>query len=189
MSCWRSYGRNRHFSSRPPKPLSRSAANAPAGACRRRRFNCSETPFLTWRGVPLIPANKLEVKNNSSSILLLRVGEAEQGAVGLQKTGTRLVAVAHVSNSLGTINPVEQIIAPNQSSGISDWIAASVPRWRFTTRSRRLTRSPERCARWFVDPGFYGLSGFVGAGVVFAGVTDFYGMGLLLAELAWNRKV
>jgi len=43
--------------------------------------------FLTWRGVPLIPSNKLEVKNNSSSILLLRVGEAEQGVVGLQKTG------------------------------------------------------------------------------------------------------
>ena len=44
-------------------------------------------PFLTWRGVPLIPTNKLEVKNNASSILLLRVGEAEQGVVGLQKTG------------------------------------------------------------------------------------------------------
>jgi hypothetical protein len=45
------------------------------------------TPFITWRGVPLIPSNKLEVKNQSSSILLLRVGEAEQGVVGLQKTG------------------------------------------------------------------------------------------------------
>ncbi len=45
------------------------------------------TPFITWRGVPLIPSNKLDVKNNSTSILLLRVGEAEQGVVGLQKTG------------------------------------------------------------------------------------------------------
>ena len=45
------------------------------------------TPFITWRGVPLIPSNKLEIKNNSTSILLLRVGEAEQGVVGLQKTG------------------------------------------------------------------------------------------------------
>ena len=45
------------------------------------------TPFLTWRGVPLVPSNKLEVKNQSTSILLLRVGEAEQGVVGLQKTG------------------------------------------------------------------------------------------------------
>jgi hypothetical protein len=45
------------------------------------------TPFLTWRGVPLIPTNKLEVKKDSTSILLLRVGEAEQGVVGLQKSG------------------------------------------------------------------------------------------------------
>ena len=45
------------------------------------------TPFITWRGVPLIPSNKLEVKNYSTSILLLRVGESEQGVVGLQKTG------------------------------------------------------------------------------------------------------
>ena len=45
------------------------------------------TPFITWRGVPLIPSNKLEVKNETTSILLLRVGEAEQGVVGLQKTG------------------------------------------------------------------------------------------------------
>jgi Phage capsid-like protein len=46
------------------------------------------TPFITWRGVPLIPSNKLDVSSKSTtSILLLRVGEAEQGVVGLQKTG------------------------------------------------------------------------------------------------------
>jgi hypothetical protein len=46
------------------------------------------SPFITWRGVPLIPSNKLDVSSKSTtSILLLRVGEAEQGVVGLQKTG------------------------------------------------------------------------------------------------------
>lgn len=45
------------------------------------------TPFLTWRGVPLIPSNKLDITQDRTSILLLRVGEAEQGVVGLQKTG------------------------------------------------------------------------------------------------------
>ncbi|MEI6779573.1 MAG: family 2A encapsulin nanocompartment shell protein [Verrucomicrobiota bacterium] len=46
------------------------------------------TPFITWRGVPLIPTDKLELSAKSAtSILLLRVGEAEQGVVGLQKTG------------------------------------------------------------------------------------------------------
>jgi hypothetical protein len=43
--------------------------------------------FITWRGIPLIPSNKLPLKGNKTSILLLRVGEAQQGVVGLQKTG------------------------------------------------------------------------------------------------------
>lgn len=38
-----------------------------------------------------------------------------------------------------------------------------------------------------VHPGFYALSGFVGGGLVFAGVTDWCGMGLLLARAPWNR--
>ncbi|MBX3444865.1 MAG: rhodanese-like domain-containing protein [Planctomyces sp.] len=39
----------------------------------------------------------------------------------------------------------------------------------------------------FVHPAFLGLAGFVGAGLVFAGVTDTCGMGLLLARMPWNR--
>ena len=38
-----------------------------------------------------------------------------------------------------------------------------------------------------VHPGFVWLSAFVGAGLVFAGVTDTCGMGLLLARMPWNR--
>lgn len=40
---------------------------------------------------------------------------------------------------------------------------------------------------WFVHPVWVGLSAFVGAGLVFAGVTDTCGMGMLLARLPWNR--
>lgn len=39
----------------------------------------------------------------------------------------------------------------------------------------------------FVHPYFVGLAAFVGAGLVFAGVTDTCGMGLLLARMPWNR--
>ena len=38
-----------------------------------------------------------------------------------------------------------------------------------------------------VHPGFFGLSAFVGAGLVFAGITDTCGMGMLLARMPWNR--
>ncbi len=39
-----------------------------------------------------------------------------------------------------------------------------------------------------VHPGFFLLSGFVSAGLVFAGITDWCGMGLLLARMPWNRR-
>jgi rhodanese-related sulfurtransferase len=39
----------------------------------------------------------------------------------------------------------------------------------------------------FIHPAFLGLSAFVGAGLVFAGVTDTCGMGMLLARMPWNR--
>jgi len=39
----------------------------------------------------------------------------------------------------------------------------------------------------FVHPGFLALSAFVGAGLVFAGITDTCGMGMLLARMPWNR--
>jgi rhodanese-related sulfurtransferase len=40
----------------------------------------------------------------------------------------------------------------------------------------------------FASPNFIWLSGFVGAGLVFAGITDFCGMGLLIAKLPWNKR-
>lgn len=40
---------------------------------------------------------------------------------------------------------------------------------------------------FFVHPYFIGLSAFVGAGLVFAGITDTCGMGMLLARMPWNR--
>jgi rhodanese-related sulfurtransferase len=38
-----------------------------------------------------------------------------------------------------------------------------------------------------VHPALIGLSAFVGAGLVFAGITDTCGMGMLLARMPWNR--
>src|ERR1700723_1984067 len=63
------------------------------------------SPFLTWRGVPLVPSNKLPINRSNgtrvphvanrdtegtaglTSILLMRVGEQKQGVVGLHQTG------------------------------------------------------------------------------------------------------
>jgi len=39
----------------------------------------------------------------------------------------------------------------------------------------------------FVHPAFIGVAAFVGAGLIFAGVTDRCGMALLLARMPWNQ--
>jgi hypothetical protein len=60
--------------------------------CTRRgvpppTINIFGTPFLTWRGIPLVPSDKLPIKAEKSSILLVRTGEKKQGVVGLFQPG------------------------------------------------------------------------------------------------------
>jgi len=43
--------------------------------------------FLTWRGIPLIPSDKVPVADGKSKILLIRVGDKRQGVVGLFQPG------------------------------------------------------------------------------------------------------
>ena len=59
-------------------------------------INLFGTQVLTWRGIPLVPCDKLEMTKSryqsnqwlgTTSILLLRVGEADQGVVGLHQAG------------------------------------------------------------------------------------------------------
>ena len=69
--------------------------------CTRRgvppvAVNLSGSPFITWRGVPLVPTDKLMVGDRcrtdlcgagTTRILLMRVGEPDQGVVGLHQPG------------------------------------------------------------------------------------------------------
>ena len=83
------------------------------------------------------------------------------------------------------------------SGGTSAWAAAGLP----VTRGRGVI-SIERQVRiiagslvvigvtlgWTVHPGLAGIAGFIGAGLVFAGVSDWCGMGLLVAKAPWNQR-
>ncbi len=52
------------------------------------------SPFITWRGIPLVPTDKLLVDghrnpqsgNGKTNILLVRTGEKKQGVIGLYQT-------------------------------------------------------------------------------------------------------
>jgi len=46
------------------------------------------SPFMTWRGIPLVPSDKLAVtKDNKTNILLMRLGEKKRGVIGLFQPG------------------------------------------------------------------------------------------------------
>lgn len=82
--------------------------------------------------------------------------------------------------------------------GTLAWIEAGLPVDRGTVKVISLERQVRIVAgslvlvgvllAVFVHPCFIGLSAFVGAGLVFAGITDWCGMGLLLAKLPWNSR-
>jgi hypothetical protein len=65
--------------------------------CTRRgvpppTVNLFGSPFLTWRGLPLIPSDKLAITGGkdgggTTNILLLRTGEKKRGVVGLFQPG------------------------------------------------------------------------------------------------------
>ncbi len=58
-------------------------------------MNLFGSPVICWRGVPLVPCDKLELKGRfqanqwlgTTSIILMRIGEADQGVVGLHQAG------------------------------------------------------------------------------------------------------
>ena len=83
------------------------------------------------------------------------------------------------------------------TGGTEAWTAAGLPVVHGHTRAIELERQVRIVAGVLVvlgvalartvHPGFMWLSGFIGGGLVFAGITGFCGMGLLLAKAPWNR--
>ena len=73
--------------------LTHPAAIAAFGReCTRRgvpppTVNLFGSPFLTWRGLPLVPSDKIPLDDGKTPILLLRTGEKKQGVVGLFQPG------------------------------------------------------------------------------------------------------
>ena len=81
--------------------------------------------------------------------------------------------------------------------GLNAWQKANLPITQHTKVSLDLMRQVQIVAGMLIllgvilgatlSPIFYGLAGFVGAGLLFAGVTGFCGMARLLALMPWNR--
>lgn len=84
----------------------------------------------------------------------------------------------------------------NVQGGTSAWESAGLPveRGRQSVSLERQVRIAAgslvllgAALAWLVHPAFLGLSAFIGAGLVFSGVTNTCGMGVVLSKMPWNR--
>lgn len=110
----------------------------------------------------------------------------------LCRSGQRATKAAQAFATAGYHEPVVV------EGGTLAWIDAGLPVTRGVVKVISLERQVRIVAgslvflgsalTWLVHPGFLVLPAFVGAGLVFAGVTDFCGMGLLLAKAPWNQR-
>ncbi|HVX15355.1 MAG TPA: rhodanese-like domain-containing protein [Pirellulales bacterium] len=133
-----------------------------------------------------IPLDRID----PAAIMRARNGKADEPLYFICHTGARAQKACEKLQQAGCANVV------NVEGGTRAWDQAGLPVVR-----GKATMSLERQVRiaagslvllgtglgWFVHPAFFGLAAFVGAGLVFAGVTDTCGMGMLLARMPWNR--
>lgn len=133
-----------------------------------------------------VPLDKLKPADLMSS----RNGQSGQPLYVICRSGSRAAKACDKLMAAGYTDIV------NVEGGTLAWEAASLP----VERGRK-TISLERQVRiaagflaltgsllgFFVHPYWFGLSAFVGAGLMFAGITDTCGMAMMLAKMPWNQ--
>lgn len=133
-----------------------------------------------------VPLSDLDPK----AVMSARTGPADGPLYVICKSGGRGRQACERFRAAGYANVV------NVAGGTSAWVECGLP----ANRGKKAV-SLERQVRIaagllvllgavlgaFVHPAFIGLPAFVGAGLVFAGVTDTCGMGMALARMPWNR--
>jgi rhodanese-related sulfurtransferase len=134
----------------------------------------------------LVPLDSLDPE----AIMRARNGSNDEPLYTICRSGGRGQQAAEKFHAAGYTNVV------NVEGGTLAWEHAGLP----VVRGKK-TMSLERQVRIaagslvvlgtvlgaFVHLGFLVLTAFVGAGLIFAGVTDTCGMGMLLARMPWNQ--
>lgn len=138
------------------------------------------------QGARNIPLDSLD----PDSVMESRQDRRDQPLYVMCKTGGRASKACKMFQDAG----YGQVI--NVEGGVQAWEAAQLP----VARGKQ-TMSLERQVRiaagllvligvalaYLVHPYLIGVSAFVGAGLMFAGITDSCAMGMLLAKMPWNQ--
>lgn len=132
------------------------------------------------------PLDSLDPK----SIAAARNGRSDEPLYFICKSGGRSGKAVQKFLDAGIENVV------SVAGGTTAWVDAGLP----VVRGKKAV-SLERQVRilagfltllgavlgFFVHPYFIGLSAFIGAGLMFAGITDSCGMGMMLSKMPWNQ--
>lgn len=136
---------------------------------------------LDIEGSKLMPLDRLEpekVKSGGPCVVICRSGKrAEQARERLQAAGCESVTVLD-----GGVTAWEQAGHPVKRGKAGVSLERQV-----RIAAGFLVLTGVALGTW-INPAFYGLSAFVGAGLMFAGITDWCGMGMLLAKAPWNQR-
>ena len=124
------------------------------------------------------------------TVMKSRNGSADEPLYLICKSGTRGAKACQKFVDAGFTNVV------NVEGGTDAWVNAGLPVIR-GKKAVSLERQVRITAGFivlvgallgiFVDPSFAGISAFVGAGLMFAGITDTCAMGMLIAKMPWNQ--
>ena len=148
----------------------------------------AEYEQLHAEGARLVPLDGLDPR----AVIATRTGAADEPLYVICRSGARASKACAAFHAAGFGH------ALCVEGGTDGWEKAGLP----VVRGRGRVISLERQVRigagslvlagvllgWLVHPLMFGLSALVGAGLVFAGVTDWCGMGMVLARMPWNRQ-
>lgn len=146
---------------------------------------------VEYREVHATPARNVPLESlDPHSVMKARNGSADEPLYVICHSGNRSSQAFKKFVDAGYTNVV------NVDGGTTAWDRAGLP----VVRGKKAI-SLERQVRiaagflvlagavlgFFVHPSFIGLSAFVGAGLMFAGITDTCGMAMVLAKMPWNQ--
>ena len=158
-----------------------------AGECFIDVRTPAEYEEIHAEGTRLVPLDRLDPK----AIMAARNGAGDQPLFIICRSGSRAAKACEQFAAAGFTN-VQCI-----EGGTVAWEQAGLPIVRGTSKVISLERQVRIAAGSLillgallgvlVHPVFFALCAFIGAGLIFAGITDWCGMGMLLAKMPWNQ--
>lgn len=145
---------------------------------------------VEFRAVHSVHARNVPLDSLNPASVVSEQTDTGQPIYVICKSGARAAKACTAFAAAGFTNAV------NVEGGTDAWVTAGLPvvrgkkavslerQVRIAAGSLVLTGS---VAGYFGPDYWIGLAAFVGAGLVFAGITDTCGMGMLLAKMPWNQ--